>query len=241
MFLWRIQEYIKFLRSLILTNKNLMLGMWRLTKIPRPAITFFGGARIKADDKYSVDAERLAKRLTLKGFSIITGGGGGIMEAANRGASEAIAEIGGSKSKLEAVASVGIGIIGLSGEKKNRYLDDYIPMYHFFSRKWLMTRYAAGFVVFPGGFGTMDEMFEILTLIQCHKMEQRNIPVVLMETKYWHLVIEWAKRVQELGFLGPDDLNLLFMTDDIDEAFAKIMDSCEKLLHQKRITRNYDQ
>jgi len=227
----RLREYGKFLKSLAVTNARLLRGMWKLTKLPQPSVTIFGSARLSFD---SIDGERacaLAKKLTLGGFSIITGGGPGIMEAANRGSYEAADELKLVKKDgaTKRVPSLGIGLSRLNREKSNPYLHDYIVMEHFFSRKWLLTRYSVGFAVFPGGFGTMDELYEVLTLIQTKRMPK--YPVVLVGKKYWqpqHNVIH--ELMLENGLISPGDDKLVdAITDDVDEAYDIILEGCKCL------------
>ncbi len=227
----RIKEYFKFLKSLFVTNCRLIRGMWKLTKLPQPAITVFGSARVPLDSANGERACALAKKLTLGGFSIITGGGPGIMEAANRGAFEAAKDLRLSyKSENNSrIPSLGIGLTRLNREKSNPYVHDYIVMEHFFSRKWLLVRYSVGFIVFPGGFGTMDELHELITLIQTKRMP--NYPIVLIDTKYWH---QYNKFVHEYmlknSFISESDEKIIDgITDDVDEAYDIIVKQCKCL------------
>ncbi len=227
MFWRRIREYCKFLKSLMLTNGRLLRGMWKLTKLPQPTITVFGGSRISQDSIYSQQARRLARMLASSGFSIITGGGSGIMEAANFGAVEATKKNkGGVRPPL---TSMGIGLLWFreARESINPYVQDQIIMYHFFSRKWLLVRYAVGFVVFPGGFGTMDELFEVITLIQCNRMPP--YPIVLMDKNYWQPILDWIynKALKE-KLISKDDLKIITVADNEEEAFKIITSEYKK-------------
>lgn len=237
-FFWkRIHTYINFLHSLTITNFRLLSGMWKLTKIPQPAITFFGGARVPMDCIHTKRAAKLAELLTLEDFSIITGGGPGIMAAANKGAFEVSKKMGVKKWKHP--VSLGISLTGFSNETFNKFVHERILMKHFFARKWLLVRYSVGFVVFPGGFGTLDELFEVLTLEQTSKM--KKLPVILMDKHYWEPIMDWIKsRALTNKLISQKDLDLLHITSSVDEALEIIKKYCQSngldkkvLLHTK--------
>jgi uncharacterized protein (TIGR00730 family) len=230
----RLYKYIKFLKSLLKTNWRLLRGMWKLTKLPQPAVTVFGGSKMKKDSIHSKRAFELSKKLAKHGFSIITGGGGGIMEAANQGAYEFACEHGlKNGDKKPKMTSMGISLTSFSQETINPYLQRKIFMDHFFSRKWLMVRYAVGFAVFPGGFGTLDELFEIITLEQCYKMPR--LPIVLMDKRYWDPIMHWVKsRALKHDLISEKDLNLIFVTSDVDEAITILCEGCKKRVEMKR-------
>lgn len=225
MFLRRLQEYNKFLRSLLKTTIRLIIGMWRLTKMPHPAITIFGGARIAINSPIAQKATIIAQTLAGDGFSIITGGGPGIMEAANLGAIKYLEECNlAGNCQLKRV-SVGIGLVRLNKDRTNPYVQENIVMDHFFARKWLLVRYSVGFIVFPGGFGTLDELFEIITLVQCNRMER--LPIILIDTHYWQPFIEWINtRALEQKLIGPEDAQIVTVTDDVNVAIEKIRRYC---------------
>ncbi|MDQ3691153.1 MAG: TIGR00730 family Rossman fold protein [Chloroflexota bacterium] len=170
-----------------------------------PAISIFGSARIGRRNRYYGAARRLASALVNQGFAIITGGGPGIMEAANRGARDA----GG--------VSIGANIELPFEQGLNEYVDLGMEFRYFFVRKVMFVKYAEGFVIFPGGFGTLDELFEALTLIQTGKVE--HFPVVLYGKDYWEGMMQWIrdKPLYEEK-VSPEDLDLLTITSDIDEA-----------------------
>jgi uncharacterized protein (TIGR00730 family) len=170
-----------------------------------PAISIFGSARVGRRNRYYGAARRLASALVNQGFAIITGGGPGIMEAANRGARDA----GG--------VSIGANIELPFEQGLNEYVDLGMEFRYFFVRKVMFVKYAEGFVIFPGGFGTLDELFEALTLIQTGKVE--HFPVVLYGKDYWEGMMQWirAKPLYEEK-VSPEDLDLLTVTSDIDEA-----------------------
>jgi len=185
-------------------------GYDRMLKIG-PCVSIFGSARLKPDSHYYKKATDLASKLTEMGFGVITGGGPGIMEAANKGARE-------SKGK-----SVGLCIDLPFEEKANKYVDPnfLITFNYFFARKVMFVKYAQSFVVFPGGFGTLDELFEALTLMQTHKISR--FPVILVGTDFWGGLIDWIKTTLiENGTIGPNDLNLFKVTDDLDEVVSII-------------------
>jgi uncharacterized protein (TIGR00730 family) len=165
------------------------------------AVSIFGSARTARDDPEYALARRTARVLGEAGFAIITGGGPGIMEAANRGASEADAH------------SIGLNIELPFEQGMNEFVGLGLEFHYFFARKVMFVRYASGFVGFPGGFGTLDELFECLTLIQTGKV--RNFPIVLMGTDYWSGLIDWVvQRMLAEGKISPEDLDLISITDD---------------------------
>ena len=169
-----------------------------------PAVTFFGSARVHAGDPAYEHARRLARRLGEEGFAIVTGGGPGLMEAANLGAREA------------GVRSVGLNIELPFEQAPNPYADLPLRFHYFFTRKLMFVRYACAFVVLPGGFGTLDELFEALTLVQTGKA--RHFPVVLVGREHWGGMVEWAgERLAAQGFVSPADMDLLRLTDDDEE------------------------
>jgi uncharacterized protein (TIGR00730 family) len=224
----RLHEYFKFLKSLFKTSFLLIRGMWKLTKLPQPAITIFGGSRVPLEGKAAQDAKKLGYRLAKEGFSVITGGGPGIMEAANMGALEFASEnlkeckLNGEEGCTPLLISAGIGLLRLNKEGSNRYLQENILMDHFFARKWLLVRYSVGFIIFPGGFGTLDELFEIITLVQCNRMAR--VPIILMHKDYWAPIDLWIQtRALENKLINPEDANIITITDSVDEAVKQII------------------
>jgi uncharacterized protein (TIGR00730 family) len=170
-----------------------------------PAVTVFGSARTGPDEPGYAAARQLGRRLAESGFTVITGGGPGIMEAANRGCQEA----GGF--------SVGCAIELPHEQSNNPYLDLDITFRYFFVRKTMFVKYAQGFVIFPGGFGTLDELFESVTLVQTGKID--HFPIVLFGADYWRGLLDWLDgTVAGLRNIDPPDLRLLRVTDDADEA-----------------------
>ena len=188
----------------------------KLAKIG-PCVSIFGSARTSPEDPYYRLAEEVAFKITSEGYGVISGGGPGIMEAANRGASR-----GGGKS-------VGLKIDLPFEQESNSYIDKDKPLNfdYFFVRKVMFMKYAQGFVVLPGGFGTLDELFEAFTLIQTHKIGR--FPIILMGTSYWSGLFEWIKRTMlEHGNINKEDLDLFQMTDSSDEAVLIIKSFYEK-------------
>ncbi|MDP7707534.1 TIGR00730 family Rossman fold protein [Mycobacterium sp. TY815] len=178
-------------------------GFAALADVTR-AVSFFGSARTPPDHPYYRLARTLAAQLGRLGFDIITGGGAGIMEAANRGAREA------------GVRSIGLVIELPYEQHMNPFVDLSLEFKYFFVRKLMLVRYASAFVVFPGGFGTLDELFEALTLIQTQKI--RHFPVVLAGSQHWGALEQWIRtQLLESGMISPDDVQLLVVADDPDE------------------------
>ncbi len=177
-----------------------------------PAISVFGSARTPIDHPHYAMAEELGRKLTEVGFAVVTGGGPGVMEAANKGASEA----GG--------VSVGLGIELPFETGLNQYVDRGLNFRYFFARKTMFVKYAQGFVVLPGGFGTFDELFEALTLVQTEKVT--SFPIVLVGEAYWSGLVSWVKdTVLAEGKVSPGDLEIFRVTDDVDEAVRIMVDA----------------
>ncbi|WP_456382768.1 LOG family protein [Persephonella sp.] len=169
-----------------------------------PAVTFYGSARVKEGNKYYEAARELAKKLVAKGFSIITGGGPGIMEAGNRGAKEA----GGR--------SVGLNITLPMEQVPNPYATVTLNFRYFFARKVMFNKYATAYVLFPGGYGTLDELTETLVLIQTKKL--KPFPVIMYGSEYWNGLVEWIKNTVLAGkYISPEDFELFQVVDDLDE------------------------
>jgi uncharacterized protein (TIGR00730 family) len=179
-----------------------------------PAVSIFGSARVHAaDDMYQV-ARAVGQRLAEEGFTVITGGGPGIMEAVGRGATEA----GG--------VSVGLGIELPHEQGLNRYVSVPMNYRYFFVRKTMFVKYAQAFVIFPGGFGTLDELFESLTLVQADKID--HFPIILVGTAYWSGLVDWLKGpVAGEGKIHPRDLTLMRLTDDPEEVVRWIVEAWE--------------
>lgn len=193
--------------SLLRIMRDFVRG-YRALHYVGPCVTVFGSARITEESPYYQLARGMARAIVELGFTVMTGGGPGIMEAANRGAKEA----GG--------ISVGCNIELPAEQKPNLYLDRCVTMRYFFVRKNLLIKYSYAFVVFPGGAGTIDELFEALTLIQTGKI--RGFPVVIMGTDYWRELLGFVEKMARFGTISPEDVQLAYATDSIEEATAHL-------------------
>jgi len=199
----RFAEFFTLLRVM----RDFLRG-FRTLHFVGPCVTVFGSARIKPGDPHYELAQKMGAAIARLGFTVMTGGGPGIMEAANRGAKE----VGGR--------SVGCNIELPFEQAANAYLDRCVRLHYFFVRKALLVKYSYAFVVMPGGTGTLDELFEALTLIQKGKI--KNFPIVIMGTDYWKELIDFIEKMAERGKIGPADLSLIFATDSVEEAIAHI-------------------
>lgn len=179
---------------------ELVEGFDKLSGV-EPAVTIYGSARLKPDDKLFGQAEEIARRLGEMGFSIITGGGPGVMEAANKGAREA------------GVLSIGLNIVLPAEQLCNVYANKTITFNHFFVRKVMLVKYATAFVIMPGGLGTLDELTEVLTLMQTRKI--KPFPVILFSSHFWQGFLEWLRHeVLSRAYIDEDDLHLLRICDE---------------------------
>jgi uncharacterized protein (TIGR00730 family) len=185
-------------------------GFAAVARIDRPAVSIFGSARVGRDHLAYVAARETARRFGEQGWAVVTGGGPGVMEAASLGCKE-----GGG-------LSVGFNIELPHEQTSNAYLDVSLTFHHFYARKTMFVKAAEGFVVFPGGFGTADELFEALTLIQTGKV--LNFPVVLFNSSFWEPMLTWVREQIDHGFVSPHDLDLLTVTDDVGEAVRHVVD-----------------
>jgi uncharacterized protein (TIGR00730 family) len=190
-------------------------GFEAVDSVPRPAVTVFGSARIaEGSDEYE-HARECGRRLAEAGFAVVTGGGPGVMAAANRGAKD-----GGG-------FSVGFNIELPHEQEPNPYIDLGLTFRHFYARKVALVKAAEGFVLFPGGFGTLDELFEALVLIQTDKV--LHFPVVLYDRAYWADLLAWvADEPLKAGMISPEDVDLLHVTDDVGEVVQMMCDCWER-------------
>ena len=190
-------------------------GFAEVDKIDRPAVAMFGSARIGEDHPAYVAARETGRLFAERGWAVVTGGGGGVMEASNRGAQE-----GGG-------LSVGFNIELPHEQRPNPYLDIEYTFEHFYVRKVCFVKPAEGFVIFPGGFGTLDELYEALTLIQTGKV--MHFPVVLFDRDYWQEMLDWIRaELLADGMISPEDVDLLYTTDEVGEAVQLVLDCYER-------------
>lgn len=185
-------------------------------------VTFFGSARLTSDSHWYQVAKELGNILALEGYTVITGGGPGIMEAANAGAYEVAL-------KEHKECSVGLDIVLPSGERRNQYIEKRMPFHYFFTRKVMLSASAQAYIFFPGGFGTIDEFSEILTLIQTKKMEK--VAMICVGREFWGSLSEWMKKqMLENGeqLISSKDLNLFTIVDTAEEAMAIIRETRER-------------
>jgi hypothetical protein len=212
---WKTKDAWRALRIL----SEFVEGFDTLADLP-PAVSVFGSARSKPGSPEWRLGEELGGALARAGYAVITGGGPGVMEAANKG----VAEAGG--------LSVGLGIELPFEQGLNEWVDIGINFRYFFARKTMFVKYAQAFCVLPGGFGTMDELFEALTLVQTRKVTR--FPVVLLGTEYWSGLIGWLRQsMLRDGYLGAGDLDLISLTDDVDEAVRIVLDADAALCQEQ--------
>ena len=204
----RTQE--TFASDVSLIASEFLAGFQAVQRIDRPAVSIFGSARVGEESPTYEAARRTARLFAEAGLAVVTGGGPGVMEAANRGAKDA----GG--------LSVGFNIMLPHEQGLNPYCDIAVTFKHFYARKTMFVKAAEGFVIFPGGFGTMDELFESLTLIQTGTIG--SFPIVLYNSDYWDELLEWVREeMLAHGLVSPEDLDLLYVTDDPVVAVERIV------------------
>ena len=195
------------LSTIVRVAKDLLMG-FRALHFAGPCVTIFGSARTKPGSHYYVMARQMGAACARLGFTVITGGGPGIMQAGNQGAFEA----GGR--------SLGVNIELPFEQMLNPYVQRSVTMRYFFTRKVVLVKYSYAFIVMPGGAGTLDEMFETMTLIQTGKL--KIFPIVLMGRDYWQPLMDFVYRMADEGTISPDDPELIFFTDDVEEAAAHL-------------------
>lgn len=189
-----------------------------------PCVTVFGSARFKEDHPYYKTTQQLSAEIAKLGFTIMTGGGPGLMEAANRGAKD----VGGK--------SVGCNIVLPHEQKPNPYLDKWVNIRYFFVRKQLLIKYSFAFVVMPGGFGTLDEYFESLTLIQTKKISE--FPIIIFDKAYHKDLVEHIEKMKQAGTISSTDTELFLITDSIEECISKIKEKSITKFNLKAETKN---
>lgn len=212
----RIFRCFKLFFKLTHVMWQIIFGAWRVFGLTPPIVTIFGGSRVPKTDKYFIDAMQLAARFADDGISVLTGGGPGIMEAASCGIYQDTKALG---------KTIGISVRDL-GESKNMCVQEYFELDYFFARKWLLTHYSDAFIIFPGGYGTMDEFFEIITAMQTKR--ERRVPIVLVGIDYWKPLMAWInEQAIPHGLIPRADLELFTMTDDLERAFCVVRDECK--------------
>jgi uncharacterized protein (TIGR00730 family) len=209
------REDPKLAEHIAVIDDEFRRGFAAVERIGRPGATVFGSARITESHAAYAAAREVGRLLAEAGFAVVTGGGPGVMEAANRGARDA----GG--------LSVGFNIELPHEQRPNPYLDISLTFRHFYARKVMLVKAAEGFVLFPGGFGTLDELFESLTLMQTDKV--LDFPVVLVGRDYWSGLLDWIHRVPLAErMISPEDEQLLFVTDDPEDAIGHVLELYER-------------
>lgn len=202
--------YVRLFLTMIKMSLHVMYGIWHISKLKNAPITVFGGHLLKRSSIYMTQASELAHKLADHGIPVLTGGGPGIMEAASCGALNV---------KKGIITSIGINVKGLeTGIEQSACPRTVINVDNFPARKWLLIHYSIGFAVFPGGYGTLDELMELLTLIQTKK--RVKAPIVLIGIAYWKPFMEWVhESALKQGLISPEDVGLFTITDDIQEAY----------------------
>lgn len=211
--------YLSIYKNLIHSMFQLMCGIWKIGHQAKPIVSIFGGSKLQMKSPYAASAHELAGLLIEHDISVITGGGPGIMEAANCGATHA-------ERKKSQARSIGITVKGLEPEDFNICAQEKIIVDYFFVRKWLMIEYSVAFAFFPGGFGTLDEFGEVATLMQTKKLA--GVPVVLIGKNYWDPFMNWLHDYAlKDGLILKKDLDTIQVTDNIDEALLLLKKHCE--------------
>ena len=195
---------------------QLLYGAWHVSALPQPVVSIFGGSRFQEQSHYFDQAHQAGKELVQNNISVITGGGPGIMEAANCGAASVTSN---------GTRTLGISVSELGDEKPNMCIEKNIVTDYFAIRKHLLINYSLGFIVFPGGFGTMDELAQLLTLMQTHKLPQA--PVILMGVEYWSNFFDWVNVAQHMGLIPKEHAEFVTITDDIEYACSRLIQHCK--------------
>jgi len=209
-----ITESIRLLLQSIHGGIQLGYGLYRLSRLRGPIVSVFGGKWVNDEHEHAKQAYELSGRLVEHGFSILTGGGPGIMLAANCGAQEKKEEL-----KIKGECTLGIGVAGVDVDFVNPCAN-LVRTRSFFVRKWLLMRYSSAIVVFPGGIGTVDELFDVLNLQKFNTI--KLMPVILVNRSYWQGLIDWYDQSVTQGIIRPEYKNLFTTTDDLDEVYSLI-------------------
>ncbi len=216
-FLLKVWNPIKLVFSLLHAILQLIYGIWKVNKLPQPCVSVFGGTHTELHTKYALQAREIALKLVENDISVLTGGGPGIMEAANCGAFHA---------KGKSVRTMGIMVRGLEKEDINACAKHAsLVLDYFFTRKWLLINYSIGFLVFPGGVGTLDELFELLTMIATK--QRAKAPVILIGREFWQPLFDWLAIVKNEQLMGAETLQSIVLTDDLDHAVSIVKEYCK--------------
>lgn len=209
--------------DLVSVSWQIMRGARLISKVPQPIVSIFGGGKLARESDYFEKIRGLAHRFVNNNISVLSGGGPGAMEAAS---------LGGSTLTNKGLGkSIGIGLKDLEKTGPNKYIEDYIEVEYFFARKWLLTRYSQAFIVFPGGFGTLDELSEVLTLIATKRIGR--VPIMLIGIEYWTDFMIWMEKEAVVHkLINKGDLKLITLTNDLDLVFCVVSDSCKCTLNK---------
>jgi len=211
--LW-VTESIRLLLQSVHGGLQLGYGLYHLSRLRGPIVSIFGGRWVNDEHEHAKQAYELAGRLVEHGFSIITGGGPGIMLAANCGAQKKKEEL-----KIKEECTLGISVAGVDDDFVNTCAH-LVQTRSFFVRKWLLMRYSSAIVVFPGGIGTVDELFDLLNLQKFNTI--KLMPVILVDRLYWQGLVDWYNQSAAQGIIRPEYKNLFTITDDLDEVYSLI-------------------
>jgi len=216
-----LKEYYTILTHAIKVGWELTRSVTQINKLKMPVITIFGGAKEDKAGVYGKKAFELSRKFVEHDISVLTGGGPGLMEAANCGAASVY-----GKNEGEKKHTIGVAVASVDPWFESSCYYNTIHVSYFFMRKWLLTRYSVGFVVFPGGIGTMDELFDVLNMVKHHKIPE--LPIVLIGKEYWQPLISWFEdSALKNGMLNERLTKLFIVTDDLDHAFEVINDFCK--------------
>jgi uncharacterized protein (TIGR00730 family) len=224
-----MKEFFKSVRAMLTLGAKLlkmtlevMRGAYKISRLSQPVVSIFGGHLLPRNSAYLQSAHYLASRLVEQDISVLTGGGPGIMEAANSGAAH---------QHDEKFRSMGIGVRGLKGEKGfNPYVHEGIMLDYFFARKYLLINYSYAFVLFPGGLGTLDELADLLNLMETN--QRVHAPIVLYGKDFWAPYLEWIDRAKAEGLIDPEGaVRSLYCVDTSDDALKILVSYCERCVH----------
>lgn len=213
-FFTRLNRLIKLFFQLLHAVWQMVYGAWKISKLEGSIVTIFGSSRIKSESSYAKKAQELGQKFADAHINVLTGGGPGIMEASSCNITY--------KGKAK---SIGIGVTGID-DRPAKCMSDYFELKYFFARKWLLTEFSLGFVIFPGGFGTLDEMTGVLTQMQTKTL--KRVPVVLIGKEYWHSFVTWIEtEALKHGAILKEEIAYFYVTDDVEEAFCWVLSKCE--------------